>query len=71
MMRFPSNGASNIGMYCWLWFVGPLGNSLIRVHRHLSALSSDRWHSPNTDLSDLSIVSSCDILVYQITNEVM
>ena len=26
------------------------------------ALSTDRWHSTNTDQSDLSIVGTCDIL---------
>ena len=29
------------------------------------ALSSNRWHSLITDLSYLSIVDTCDILVYQ------
>ena len=35
------------------------------------AIISDREHLSNTDLCDLTIVGSCDIHVYQMSNKVI
>ena len=48
---------------CFLFELSPLNKSY-------TSLSFDRWHSPNMDLSDLTIVGTCDILVYQMHPEV-
>ena len=38
---------------------------------HLTAFPTDMWHSTHIDISDFSIVGTCDILDYQMRHEVI